>query len=356
MNTVNVKWIVLLSAALAAGALTLFAQNSTARAASAPQPQPHISTSTAGGPTDNDPIFTKVYAFVDTGSSKVPVYATPDDLAKNAAPVREMEGYEWVTVISRTQAGDVQIAQIKSNEWVHADKLVLYRPSAFQGRSFDQTPAGPIAWVLADFTSLLEPDGDENPDAPKYKRYDVVKIYEKALVGDTMWYRIGDNQWCRQQRLAIVSPRNAPLGISTNDRLHGKWISVNLFEQTIAAYEGDKLVYASLVSSGLPKWETVKGLFQVRIKSKSQPMYNAAGDPDLGQYHLEEVPFNMFFYTDYALHGAYWHDGFGYPHSRGCVNLSLRDAKWLFNWTQPNSGGNYAVADDANPGTWVWVH
>ena len=107
---------------------------------------------------------------------------------------------------------------------------------------------------------------------------------------------------------------------------------MNLFEQTIAAYEGEKLVYASLVSSGLPQWETVKGLFQVRIKSKSQPMYNAAGDPDLGQYHLEEVPFNMFFFTDYALHGAYWHDHFGEPWSHGCVNLPPQEAKALYDW------------------------
>jgi len=34
-----------------------------------------------------------------------------------------------------------------------------------------------------------------------------------------------------------------------------------------------------------------------------------------------------------ALHGAYWHETFGYTHSHGCVNLSVSDSKWLYdNW------------------------
>jgi len=40
------------------------------------------------------------------------------------------------------------------------------------------------------------------------------------------------------------------------------------------------------------------------------------------------------FYFDKAcaLHGDYWQTRFGYPQSRGCVNLSVGDAHWLFNW------------------------
>lgn len=355
MSIWRVGRFVTASAVVIGVALILGMRITSAQAESINSTPPANSIAVAGDPGDNDPIFTKVYAYVNTADAKVPIYTSPEAMLKKDPPVREMDGYEWVTVISRTQVGDVQMAQIKPNEWVPADKLVLYRPSSFRGRAFEQTPAGPIAWVLSAFTPLLEPAGDENPRAPAYKRYDVVTIYEKALVDDTMWYRIGDNQWTRQQRLAVVSPRTAPHGIPTGDRLHGKWITINLFEQTVAAYQGDKLVYASLVSSGLPRWETVKGLFQVQIKSKSQPMYNAAGDPDLGQYHLEEVPYNMFFHTDYAMHGAYWHDGFGFPHSRGCVNMSLRDAKWFFNWTQPGAGNGYTVASASNPGTWVFV-
>ena len=64
----------------------------------------------------------------------------------------------------------------------------------------------------------------------------------------------------------------------------------------------------------------------------------------------------MFFFQDYALHGAYWHDGFGYKKSRGCVNMSIRDAQWLFTWSDPQpSQYGYAQASAGDPGTWVWV-
>jgi hypothetical protein len=71
---------------------------------------------------------------------------------------------------------------------------------------------------------------------------------------------------------------------------------------------------------------------------------------------------NWFSYSnkDMALHGAYWHDKFGFKHSHGCVNLPPADAAWLWNWTTPDSTDKsfVMVPDRANntEGTWVWVH
>lgn len=59
-------------------------------------------------------------------------------------------------------------------------------------------------------------------------------------------------------------------------------------------------------------------------------------------YYLDNVPWTMYFDQARALHGAYWRTRFGYPQSHGCVNLSLGDAHWLFNW--------------ATVGDWVYVH
>jgi lipoprotein-anchoring transpeptidase ErfK/SrfK len=49
-------------------------------------------------------------------------------------------------------------------------------------------------------------------------------------------------------------------------------------------------------------------------------------------YSLEDVPFTMYFYQGYGLHGTYWHDNFGTPMSHGCVNLRTADASWLFDF------------------------
>ena len=41
-------------------------------------------------------------------------------------------------------------------------------------------------------------------------------------------------------------------------------------------------------------------------------------------YYLPGVPYVMYFYQGYGLHGTYWHDNFGQPMSHGCVNLPTR--------------------------------
>jgi lipoprotein-anchoring transpeptidase ErfK/SrfK len=49
-------------------------------------------------------------------------------------------------------------------------------------------------------------------------------------------------------------------------------------------------------------------------------------------YYLPDVPWVMFFYDEYGFHGTYWHNNFGSPMSRGCVNLRTEAAEWLYNW------------------------
>lgn len=49
-------------------------------------------------------------------------------------------------------------------------------------------------------------------------------------------------------------------------------------------------------------------------------------------YYLPDVPYVMYFYRGYGLHGTYWHNNFGVPMSHGCVNLRTEDAAWLFDW------------------------
>ncbi len=121
-------------------------------------------------------------------------------------------------------------------------------------------------------------------------------------------------------------PTNRPFGVATNEH----WIDVNLSSQTLTAYEGDLAVMSTLISSGLPSWPTVTGQFRIYLRYESQTMDGTR----LGyNYYLPGVPYVMYFYQDYALHGTYWHNNFGYPMSHGCVNLETGDAEWVFNFT-----------------------
>jgi lipoprotein-anchoring transpeptidase ErfK/SrfK len=105
----------------------------------------------------------------------------------------------------------------------------------------------------------------------------------------------------------------------------GRWIDVNLSEQMVYAYEGDVVVNSFVVSTGVAGTPTVTGRYKIYVKVRMQDMSGPG-------YYLHDVPWVMFFYGDYGLHGTYWHNNFGVPMSRGCVNLTIDDAAWLFSW------------------------
>ena len=106
-----------------------------------------------------------------------------------------------------------------------------------------------------------------------------------------------------------------------------KWVDVNLTTQTMVAYEGQTPVYSSRVSSGVYH-PTVMGTYRIYAKYTSTKM--TGGTPGIDYYNIPNVPYTMYFYSGYALHGAYWHNNFGNPMSHGCVNLPVDVSKWMF--------------------------
>ena len=104
-----------------------------------------------------------------------------------------------------------------------------------------------------------------------------------------------------------------------------RWIDVNLSEQRVYAYEGDVVVNSFLVSTGVAETPTVTGEYQIYVKVRIQDMSGPG-------YYLPEVPWVMYFYEEYGFHGTYWHNNFGTPMSRGCVNMRIDDAAWLYDW------------------------
>jgi len=115
----------------------------------------------------------------------------------------------------------------------------------------------------------------------------------------------------------------SPLSVHGNVR----WIDVDLTHQTLTAYEGQTVVRTTLVSTGLPRTPTPVGLYRIWIKLR----YDDMSGPG---YYLPNVPYVMYFYRSYSLHGTYWHSNFGHPMSHGCVNLPTSEAEWLFNWAE----------------------
>jgi hypothetical protein len=195
----------------------------------------------------------------------------------------------------------------------------------------------PFGWIMSTVSAYASPGYDQPKTNITYYRYQIVQIYEEAKVGDYEWYMVAPGQWIEQRQIAMVRPDTTrPEGVPED-----RWVSINLFEQTIAAYEKGELVFASLISSGLRGWWTRPGVFQVYKEYRNDGMQGAF-EADLSDfYYLEDVPWVMYYDDDRALHGAYWHNNFGYQQSHGCVNLSPADSQWLFEWVEE--------------GTWVYV-
>lgn len=103
----------------------------------------------------------------------------------------------------------------------------------------------------------------------------------------------------------------------------GRWIDVDVGNQRVIAYEGSTVVATFVVSTGTQYHPTVLGQFRIWTKLRWDDMAGPG-------YYLPSVPFTMYFYQGYAIHGTYWHDNFGTRMSHGCVNLQTHDAEWLF--------------------------
>lgn len=105
----------------------------------------------------------------------------------------------------------------------------------------------------------------------------------------------------------------------------GRWIDVDLTNQRVYAYQDNELQNSFVVSTGTWQHPTVTGNFRIYVMYKYADMRGPG-------YYLADVPYVMYFYQGYGLHGTYWHNNFGTPMSHGCVNLSISDAAWLYNW------------------------
>jgi lipoprotein-anchoring transpeptidase ErfK/SrfK len=103
------------------------------------------------------------------------------------------------------------------------------------------------------------------------------------------------------------------------------WIDVNLSKQMLYAYEGNIIVNSFLVSSGVPANPTVTGQYHIYVKYLSDDMRGPG-------YFLPNVPYVMYFFEGYGIHGTYWHHNFGHPMSHGCLNVETSNAAWIYNW------------------------
>lgn len=285
----------------------------------------------------DSPFFETHYARLADNAN---VYPQP---SRSVAPIRNVgDGFLFVTLYGWERINGETWYQINEGEYMHEDDIRPVTASDFHGVVLNHHPERPFGWIVQDVQPSSQPDGEPNPAFARLPRQTFFQIYN-AVLGeeDWIWYDIGGGRWVRQTYMSIIEASPRPEGVGPNDF----WTEVDLYEQVFAAYEGDRMVYATLISSGLNRWPTREGLFQVWERYEQYKMSGAEGKIDY--YYIEDVPYIMYFddLMGIGLHGTFWHDRFGFKHSHGCVNMPILDAQWTYEWSA-----------EAPNDLWVWVH
>ncbi|MFP6683463.1 MAG: L,D-transpeptidase [Polyangiaceae bacterium] len=248
--------------------------------------------------------------------------------------------------------------------WLPMRDLKPAKPSAFRGIELAEIDTGsgiPVAWVIRQRAATHALRGKRFVrDGKHQRRFDQLSIHaRKQYFGRTM-LRIAANRWIdsRDVRQPTVASVPSEVAVSENER----WIDVHLASQTLVAYEGEKPVFATLVSTGRGKTPghpsaTPKGVHRIWVKLLSSVMDNLEDDAASNYYRIEDVPYVQYFAKGVGLHAAFWHRSFGQVRSHGCVNLAPLDARRLFWWTRPHlpSGWTASLPTAYDKGTIVVV-
>jgi hypothetical protein len=267
-----------------------------------------------------------------------PIYTSFEDAVAGANPSRYIDrgGLRFVSYFTqRNDASGKAYVQLTTGEWMRASPAAY---TSFQGLEFFENPKNDFGWIVDLTDSYLTPSFAAAITGKTYYREQLIQVFETVEAEGVFWYKIGPDEWVNSLKARVVTVNTTPPEGVQADR----WIELNLFQQTIMAYEDGQLLFATLIASGLDPFFTQPGVFTIYEKKALETMQGAFEADRSDFYYLEDVPWTMYFDQARALHTAYWRTYFGYPQSHGCVNLSPGDAKWLFDW--------------AEEGDYVWVH
>jgi len=235
----------------------------------------------------------------------------------------------------------------KDNEYVLASAIRTHNPSLYTGaRLGDETGwTVPIAFVWPKVTGYQSTYTTNKANGGGIKRQLTARTPVAILettndpTGKPLAYRIGDGEWIRAHDVRVFTPVPPPKLLAKGER----WIDVDLDSQILVAYEGELPVFATMISSGTKDTPTDTGEYRMWLKESEADMKNLKSEDP---YSVATVPWTQFFSPEngLALHTAYWHDQFGTKKSHGCVNLSPKDARWLYFWSDPQVPPGWTMA------------
>jgi lipoprotein-anchoring transpeptidase ErfK/SrfK len=278
--------------------------------------------------------------------AEVPRWRTRHALTSGREPEDYLEANrQYAFVDLRPIPGHGKIYEDADERVVLARDMRPEQPSDFHGRVLAERPIAEgrmAAWVSSREAEMrAEPKASAPVAAVPAFHAELDALAEIQQVGRRRWVVVPDALgpgvpgYIETTMVRMYEPGPALDDIGDEET----WVDVDVGQQTLAVMQGQRPIFVTLISSGTgskPNTATPRGVYRIRNKVAFGAMRNRPEDAEESPYHVEAVPWVQYFYRRFALHGAYWHDGFGHRKSHGCVNLAPRDARYVYGLTTPN--------------------
>lgn len=311
--------------------------------------------------------------FGGNGDDSVPAWLEGDRRIPNLSSFRA-PGYAIIADRIKRHAGVALIGSFVAGEAAQsrrfavttdarllpADKLKADSGSPFHGASIKHVGL-PVAFSRQPDASFYELRSGKLQRGARLAYRQVIPL--TGRVRHIQGVRVAETRSGHWVRSRDVRTAVKPATLPSFARRGRKWIDISILHQVLTLWEGQDPVYATLVSTGRDglgepgkTLSTPRGTFRIYQKHITTTMDSNAADND---FELRDVPWVMYFKGGYALHAAYWHDGFGKVRSHGCVNLAPIDARYIFMWSSPEVPDHWHAAyagDTFGEGTLVVIH
>ncbi len=289
---------------------------------------------------------------------KGPNFASASAFLAGDPPIRKLgtgRKYHFVDAVE-TEKGAVLVRE--GGAVVPADKVHVYPLTKFHGWDLSAEPIPPghlPAWAIDyDGTAVHTQPGTQSPVAKRLAYHTPILVEDEPIDRSGHWWIMPNGLGAGipgyvndQTGIRHWVPSTKAAGLGAGDL----WVDVDLDQQVLALRRGENIEFVTLVSTGAPGTGTPRGIYSIMDKSIWSDMSSRPDSDD--PYYVEKVPWVIHFKKRYAIHGTFWHWGFGHTASHGCINLSVRDARYVFDRVSPTAYGGWhsALASHQNPGT-----
>lgn len=297
------------------------------------------------------------YGYIRTGGAELYPTLKEGYEGTNGIPINQSDTVRWA---GKRSYKDMGFWRITHGQFVRDTRVRRFWPSHFQGVNLLESDKSlPLVFMVGRRRRKI---GEKIPPIDVHKtpggevltsieRYEARPVDNIKWIGDQRWFHIPGKGWVTSELTRLARLTDPPEGLHPRER----WFDVDLEEQVLTAYRGSTPVYTTLISGGIWKHPTPPGVFRIYHKRSEADMRSDPTADD--QYRVDHVPWAMYFKNGYAMHGAYWHNGFGHPRSRGCINLAPKDAEFIYHFARPKvpMGWTAVDADENRPGTAIRI-